>query len=70
MATEVQLLKRLEKSGRKAAYDSVLIDEYSALDTIEIEPQPEVSGYYIAYHAVCRQDSSTTKKRVVLFIFY
>ena len=56
---------RLERSGRKRAYEEVLIDEYSKLDTIEKEPQSDKPGYYLPHHAVVREEAATTKVRVV-----
>ena len=49
------LLYRLECSGQKRAYKEVLIDEYSKLDAIEKEPQPDKPGYYLPHHAVVRR---------------
>ena len=61
----LSLLCRLERSGRKRAYEEVLIDEHSKLHAVEKEPQPDKPGYYLPHHAVVREEAATTKVRVV-----
>ena len=60
-----QLAKRLTAKGTRQAYEDVLIKEYSSLNAIELEPEPETPGYYLPHHAVFRSDATTTKTRVV-----
>ena len=49
-------------------YDKVLLTEYSQLDAIEEEPEPDSPGYYMPHHAVFRKDASTTKTRVFISV--
>ena len=60
-------LKRKLQDGTedRKCYDEVLLAEYSQLDAIEEEPEPDSPGYYMPHHAVFRKDASTTKTRVV-----
>ena len=39
--------------------------KYLALNSIELEPQPDEPGYYLPHHAVVREDAVMTKVRVV-----
>ena len=43
----------------------MLIEEYSQLDTIEKEPEPESKGYCMPHHAVMREEATTSEIRVV-----
>ena len=58
-------VERLEKKERRAEYEDVLIKEYGQLDAIEDDPDPTETGYYLPHHAVIREDSTSTKVRVV-----
>ena len=60
-----KLVEKLEKRGRREEYEGVLIEEYSQLDAIEKEPEPESKGYYMPHHAVMREEATTSKIRVV-----
>ena len=51
------LLYRLERSGRKRAYEEVLIDEYSKLHAVEKELQPDNHGYYLPPSCSCERRS-------------
>ena len=65
IASVVSLCQRLKKNGEIDAYRNVLIEEYSQLEAIEKEPEPQQKGYYMPHHAVVRQGVATTKLRVV-----
>ena len=65
LAAATSLEKKLARSGKREAYDAVLLDEYQKLGAIEREPNPGSPGYYMPHHAVVRDNASTTKLRVV-----
>ncbi|XP_065197586.1 uncharacterized protein LOC135829110 [Sycon ciliatum] len=65
MATALRLMARLDRNGRRALYDDVLLCEYGELGAIELEPDPSTAGYYMPHHAVFKAESTTTKTRVV-----
>ena len=60
-----KLYERLSVKKQAEKYEEVLMSEYGELEAIEREPCPETAGYYLPHHAVVREDSATTKTRVV-----
>ena len=60
-----KLHERLSVKKQAEKYEEVLMREYGELEAIEREPCPETAGYYLPHHAVVREDSATTKTRVV-----
>ena len=61
-------LRRLSQSPDGtacAAYDQVLLQEYQDLSAIEIDPEPEIKGYYLPHHAVIKDGPNSTNLRVV-----
>ena len=59
------MIRQLKRNGKRDLYDSVLVHEYLELDTIEVEPHPDIAGCYMPHHAIFRESASTTKTRVV-----
>ena len=55
--------RSVKKQAEK--YEEVLMMEYGKLEAIEKEPCSETAGYYLPHYAVVREDSATTKTRVV-----
>ena len=58
-------MARLDRNGRRALYDDVLLREYGEVGAIELEPDPSTAGYYMPHHVVFKAESMTTKVRVV-----
>ena len=65
VASARTLMKRLERSNQREAYENILMKEYVELDAIEPEPEPTTEGYYMPHHAIIREEAVTTKVRVV-----
>ena len=61
----LSLSKVKEKWQNIDAYRNVLIEEYSQLEAIEKEPEPQQKGCYMPHHAVVRQVTATTKLRII-----
>ena len=66
LASANSQVRRLSKrSGAREQYDDGLLKEYQDLGAVERELEPEKEGYYLPHHAVFKEDSTTTKLRVV-----